>query len=677
MASSRSDNRGIGGWLISAAKWGFLIGLTGALIGAAGIAGLFYYYGHDLPDLVTRADYDPKQVTKVFDRDGRLIGEFYRPGGRRTVVPLEKIPTHVRKAFMAAEDAAFMQHEGIDYLGMARAFYYAVVHGDRIEGTSTITQQVVKNLVLVPERTIERKLKEIILARRLEDNLSKRDILYMYLNTIYLGHGNYGVEEASRYYFGKSVSELDLDEAAVLAGLPPGPARLSPVDHPEQARERRAYVLKQLWEKGFVSEAEYRRAKKQPIETVAADKRHPYLGRAPYFVREVKKRLIDRYSEEKVYTDGLRVHTTLDVEDQIAAKRAARSGLHSYDQEHEFYRPITHLSEGRIAGYLDDRTEEIDPPLDTSRVYRAVVTEVTDKGAVRAKIGHLPARLVLEPRERILHDDETVADAFQRGDVLEVIPQSPAPKEGKPLKVRFEPGPQTALVSLDPESRRVRALVGGYDFEHEKFNHATQARRQTGSTFKPFVYGAGLESRTITPASIYLDSPAVFQMPGGKKWSPRNSDDSWRGPVRVREGLGASRNVVAVRVLKDVGIDRAQKFARRMGVKSELVDNYTLVMGSSALTLLELTNAQATIAAGGIYADPKFVDRVETTDGAVDHFRTEKKRVLAPEVAYLLTDLMTAVTEGYVDRNGTQRTGTAPVASKLEPTVAGKTGTTS
>jgi penicillin-binding protein 1A len=659
-------------------KWGLILGITCGILGGASVAGIFYYYGRDLPAIMTRDDYNPREMSRVYSDDGELIAEWFKPGGRRTVVPLEEIPEEVEYAFMAAEDAQFMEHEGIDYYGMLRAFYYAIIHGDRIKGTSTITQQVVKNLILVPERTIERKVKEIILARELERNLSKRDILFMYLNTIYLGHGNYGVEEASRHYFGKSVDKLNLNQAAVLAGLPPAPASLSPKRDLEAARGRRDYVLEQLWEKGFIEEARYREVKARSIETVPVEESFPHLGMGQYFVERVRKKLFDRYGEQKVMTGGLRVRTTLDVDKQLEAAKSSRSGLHTYDDRRDYYDPVRSIDENDIEGFVAEKAKELSTTgLTGGEIYEAVVTKVDDEAEdIAVKLGRIEGDLVVEPRQRILRDADKLSERFARGDILEVVPLKTEPGNDGTVPVRFREGPQNAFVSIDHETRDVVALMGGYDFDHHMFNHATQATRQTGSTFKPFVYGAGLEQKIITPATIYLDSPAVFQMPGGKKWSPKNSDESWRGPVRVREGLGASRNVVAVRVLKEVGLETAKSFARRLGVESKLVDNYTMVMGSSELTPLELVNAYATIASGGMYAEPRFIKRVESTRGETDTFEVEKKRVLAEDVAYLLTSLMTSVVEGYVDRTGQQRGGTAHSLSELTQTVAGKTGTT-
>jgi penicillin-binding protein 1A len=686
MASSSTSSTN--SFLKTVAKWTVILGLIGGLLGGAGVAGIFYVYGHDLPDIITREDYEPKELSRVYDTEGRLISEFYRPGGRRTVVSIDELPDHVLHAFMAAEDASFMEHEGIDYWGMLRAFYYAIIHNRRLQGTSTITQQVVKNLVLAPERTIERKVKEIILARELERNLSKRDILFLYVNHVYLGHGVNGIQEAARYYFGKPAKELSVGEAAVIAGMLPGPANYNPIDHPKNAKGRRSYVLGQLWEKGFIEEATYRSAKEEPIETVPYTESHPYMGAAPYFVEHVRQRLVERYGAETVYTGGLRIHTTLDAKRHREAKRASRGGLHTYDRRREYFEHVDHIDASNIESFKKRQAEDIGSgALSTDEVYRAVVVGVEEAAddssdaSVQLRLGQRAARLALEPRRRILRDKESLKEVLEPGDILKVTPLKPKSDEHGSIPVAFDPGPEVALVSIDPNTRHVQSLVGGYKFAHNQYNHATQMRRQTGSTFKPFVYGAALESGSqsggaITPATIYLDSPAVFRMPGGKKWSPRNSDESWRGPIRLREGLGASRNVVAVRVLEDVGLGAASEFAKRMGVQSKIVDNHTMVMGSSEMTPVELVNAYTTIASGGVYAEPQFIKKVVTNRGETDVYRVDERRVLAPDVAYLLTDLMTSVVEGYVDSEGRRRGGTAHSLSALTQTVAGKTGTT-
>ncbi len=659
-------------------KWTIIASLIGVICAVVGLAGIFWYFGRDLPKILERDDFNPPQMSRIYSADGHVIGEFFTPGSKRTVVSEDKIPKHVKEAFMAAEDADFMIHEGIDYLGMVRAFYYAVRYDVGVKGTSTITQQVVKNLILSPEKSLSRKVKEIILARELEKNLSKNDILYLYLNTIYLGHGVNGVEEASRLYFGKHVSELDIPEGALLAGLTQSPEGLTPLRHPEKAMKRRGYVLKQLRDKGFISEAEFHAASATPLKVANREKTDPYLEIAPHFVEYVRRELVAKYGEEKIQGGGLRVETTLNVTRQIAANKALRDGLRTYDERQKLYRPKKTLKEKDFDGFIKTSNKALAKGgFKNGRNYDAlVVKNDKEKHLVTVQIGDRKAELQMVPKSRIIgedYDQEKVDGFLKRGDVVnvEIIDIN-----SEPPVVRFTSGPEAALVSVNPQTRAVVAMVGGFDFDLNQYDNATQAHRQTGSTFKPFVYAAALEERKITPATVLLDSPAVFPMHGGKTWSPQNSDGDWRGPIRIREGLGASRNVIAVRVLKEVGIEKAMAFAKRMGIESPLVDNFTMVMGSSELTPLEITNAYATFATGGMAAKPQFITRVTTALGEKEEFRVRPERAIPEDVAWLATSVMRSVVEGYTDSKGKRRAGTASSLAEIKRPVAGKTGTT-
>lgn len=659
-------------------KWTVILTVIAVICAMVGLAGIFWYYGQDLPHILKRDDFDPPQMTRIYSADGHVIGEFFTPGSKRTVVPENEIPKHVKDAFMAAEDADFMTHEGIDYLGMVRAFYLAVRYDVGVKGTSTITQQVVKNLILSPERSLSRKVKEIILSRELEKNLSKDDILYLYLNTIYLGHGVNGVEEASRVYFGKHVKDLTLPEGAMLAGLTQSPEGLTPFRHAGRALKRRAYVLNQLRDKGFITEAQFHDAEKTPIQLAEREKTDPYLNIAPHFVEFIRRQLVEKYGEEKVQGGGLRVETTLEVKRQEAANIALKNGLRIYDERQKNYRPLRSLKESEFEKFTRTVQKKVEKEgFKNGRRYEALITGIQeDPKQLNVKIGDKKAVLDLSPRSRIFGDDfieKKVADNFKTGQVvrIEIIDAAMDP----PV-VRFAPGPEAALVAIDPKTRGVVAMVGGFDFELNKYDHATQARRQTGSTFKPLVYAAALEARVITPASIFLDSPAVFPLHGGKTWSPQNSDGDWRGPIRIREGLGASRNVIAVRVLKELGIEKAIEFARRMGIESKLVDNFTMVMGSSETTPLEMTNAYATFASGGLVAQPQFIRRVTSVKGEKDVFAVRTERAIGEDVAWLATSIMRSVVDGYTDSTGKRRGGTASSLAEIKRPVAGKTGTT-
>lgn len=468
-------------------KWLVILGLFAAILGAGALAGIFYYYGRDLPELLTRDDYNPQQISRVYAGSGEMIGEFYYTGGRRTVVPLEEIPPIVQHAFMAAEDADFMLHSGIDYIGMIRAFYLAARHDTGLKGTSTITQQLVKNIVLTPERSYQRKIQEIILSREIERNLTKHDILYMYLNTIYLGHGNNGVEEAAQTLFGKSIRDVNLTEAALLAGMTQSPERLTPIRHPEAAQKRRSYVLRQLWSKGFIEEAAYREADASPLVIAERNTVFPHRGAAPYFTEYVRKQLIARFGEEQVYTGGLRIHTTLDLKSQLAAEASLRQGLRDYDARHKYFRPRRKLADKDIAAFLRKQADKTKSGLTTNEIYEAVVTSVDhDKNLVEVQIGQQQnLQLVLEPRSRILGEGKNAKkldEVFQKGHVLRVTPHERGDGKGSAFKtVRFETSADAALISIDPHTREIVAMVGGYSFAHNQFDNATQAKRQTST----------------------------------------------------------------------------------------------------------------------------------------------------------------------------------------------------
>lgn len=552
----------------------FIALFTLAAAGAGG--GYLWWLLRDLPDFQRLVDYQPKESTKVFGADGSEIAEFYEE--RRTVVPASEFSDVLRRAILAAEDARFYQHEGLDYLGIARTFYKNLVSGRIRGGASTITQQVVKTFLLNPERRYERKLKEAILARRLEQNLSKDEILYLYLNQINFGHGRYGIEEASRFYFGKGARELSLGEASLLAGIPQRPASLSPLTHPENAKRRQLYVLGQMLDNGWITKEEHDREVQAPIRLREARKERP----GPYFVEEVRRRLIETYGPERTLTGGLRVTISMDPALQRAADRALEDGLRAYDLRQ---------------GY-------------------------------RGKDGALLERA-----------------------------------HGVPLV-------QGALVAMEPRSRRVRALVGGRDFEESSFNRATQAKRQPGSAFKPFVFGAALESGRWTPASIVADTPETFRDRWtGKDWKPQNYERNvFEGTMTLRNALARSKNTVAVRLISELGVDAVIDFAKRAGVQSRLPANMTLALGTGELSPMELTNAFATLAAGGERAEPVLIEEVLDRDGAVlERAGSQSTPAISPAISFVLTRLLQAVVTD----------GTGRAANVLGRPTAGKTGTTS
>jgi penicillin-binding protein 1A len=546
---------------------------------AAGLAvllatgfGFFLWVESGLPKFDRLTDYRPKLCTKLFDPQGREVGAFFHE--RRTVVPMAKIPKLLRSAVVSAEDKDFFtRSSAISLSGIARAAIKHYLLGGRIEGGSTITQQVVKTFLLSPERTFIRKFKEAILAERIGEHLSKEEILYLYLNQIYLGHQRYGVEEASLYYFGKHVWDLGLGEIALLAGMPQSPQSYSPIHHPEAAKRRQLYVLHRMREDGAITEKEEQREAAKPILV------HPPADvPGPFYVEEVRRYLEARYGVDLLYDGGLMVVVGMDPDLQAAAPGAIEKGLHALEQREHLTGP-----------------------------------------------GH-----------------------------------------------EQEEHPEAALVALDPHSRRVLALVGGSDFKKSSFDRAVQAKRQPGSAFKPFVYAAAIDSGRFTAASVLLDAPQVIHDPStGKDWKPENYEmGTFDGPVTLRRALSESKNSVAVRLIEALTPAPVIELAHKMGIVSELPDSLTLGLGSGEVSLLELVNAYAVFDDGGLATSPVMVLEVRDQAGKVlEESRPAKQPALRPDVAYILTDLLTSVIQ--------DDTGTGARARSLPGPLAGKTGTPS
>lgn len=541
--------------------------LLGLAVGAGALA-VVLLWPADLPSVKALEEYTPVQGTRVYADDDELLAEFQAE--RRLFVPLREIPRHLRDAVIAVEDARFYSHYGVDVRGIARAAWANVRHGRIVEGGSTITQQLAKVLFLTPDRSFSRKVREAALALELESRYSKDRLLELYLNHIYLGHGAYGVEAASRTYFGKSVRELTLPEAALLAALPRAPTSYSPFDHPDLARRRRAHVLARMVEQGVLSPAEARRANAAPLGLVPPERRRT-TGR--YFLEYLEQILETRFGEDLVYRGGLHVYTTLNPVMQHAAERALREGLASL--------------------------------------------------AARRRPG----------------------------------------REGRGGEA---PTPQGAVVVIEPQTGYIKALVGGADFTRSEFNRAVHARRQPGSAFKPLVYLAALEAGW-QPADLIEDRPVAFPAGGGRIWSPENYDGRFRGAITLREALEHSVNVATVRLAQQVGLPRVIDVARRLGIQSPLREDLTLALGSSEVTLLELTAAYAALANQGVRMEPIAIRYITDSQGRlVEENIPQGREAVSPEVAATLT----AMLRGVVER------GTAVAARTLGRPVAGKTGTT-
>jgi len=655
-------------------KWAVIAALAGTALVTATIAMTFWMYGRDpnLPRIEKLADYKPKQVTTIVDRNDQRVGEIFTQ--RRTFVPYEKIPPILVDAFIAAEDNHYWQHEGVDYIGMARAFFANLRAGKTTQGASTITQQVVKNFLLTPERTFKRKIQEIILARRLEKALTKQEIMTLYLNEIYFGGRRYGVQEAARFYFGKDVSQINPGEAAVLAALPKEPETyykaLKREGNAQRVKDRQVYVLNQLVRIGKLTEADAKKWIEEPIKIVKNP--FPYLKTAPEWVDLVKGELKSKGIDTD--TAGAVVRTTLDPALQKHTHEALQSGLRAFDVRHKIGRAKRNVGGDKVELELAKLAKRLPSGGPKAKeAYDAIVTAVRDN-ELAVDLGKWQAVLALGTAEdaRYNPDGKKASERFKVGDVVEVMvataakhaddpdddedDDEAAPKDAK-RRVVFAPGPEGAVVVIEVKTRKVRALVGGYTSKVGGFDRAVAAHRQPGSSFKPFVYTAAIDSGKYTPASVVNDAPEVFDL-----WKPKNYESGkFEGPVLLRHALKRSINTVAIRVTHDLTPDAVAAMAHRLGIVSELPKEMSLALGSGEVTPLELTNAIATIAAGGIAMAPRFIEAI---DGKATP-QPQGQQVLRPEVAYVVTNMMqSVVTEG-----------TATKAAALKIPIAGKTGT--
>lgn len=639
--------------------------LLGVLSAVGGVVGIFWYYGRDLESLDEDAlrNHQPPQITRIYARDGELIGEIFTQ--RRTVVRYDEIPSHVENAFLAAEDADFHRHEGMDYMGMVRALVANVRAGKIKQGASTITQQVVKNFMLSPERSFERKVQELILARRLEQVLSKKEILQLYLNEIYLGHGRYGVEEASRYYFGKSVRDIDVGQAAMLATLPKAPGRDSPYKNPERAKKRQVYVLGEMVDNGFLAQADAQRHIEAPVESILvqdlSQRLLPERG-AEEFVDETKRQLRERFGEEALDQMGAAVHTTVDFSAQLRARAKLREALHEQDARQRHGRGLSAAKPKALA-----RAREHDEPLTVGTRHPMVLGPMpTDvqlpEDAVTGTIGQTPVFVRVPEGSRFRDPEKTREEQFVDEAIVKVFIKRTA-GEGVPdgwVEAEFR-GPQAATVLADTETGDVLVMLGGYSHGLAQLNRVMQSRRQPGSAFKPFVYGAAIESRELTAASLISDSPEIYD-----KWKPTNYErDKYRGDIRMRFALTKSVNTVAIKLLDRVGFDAVHRFAHAAGIETDLPPHLSLALGTTELTPFELMRAYLTLARGGSRIEPRIVTSVQV--GGEEHWDGPEppQQVLSADVVFVLTSMMTSVVQQ----------GTGARAKALGRPVAGKTGT--
>lgn len=643
-------------------KWLLVFGALLALLGVGALVGGYWYFARGLPDFDRIEDWRPPQVSRVRAADGTIIAELYRE--RRTVVPRGEVPDVLVHAVLSAEDADFYRHEGLDYGGMLRALYNSLRAG-RITGSgSTITQQTVKNLLLSPEQSFERKARELILARRLEQRLSKDDILTIYLNALYLGHGRYGVAEAVRYYFGHTdLDDITLPQAATLAGLISSPERLSPRKHPDRALERRRFVLRMMEKNGHISAAEATAAASAQLGL--APEPAPFVAEAQWFADAVRAELVTRLGEEAAATGGYDVRTTLDLGRQRAALAALQGGLMALDRRQKFGAVRETVGKDKASAWREKRARALKqkPPTPGRPVPARVIALDDDHLVVEFGVGE--ARVDRDAIERFADPENPKASPYGEGDVIMVAVRADGPAHPERMRASPAGAPQGALVVLDPQSRHVLAYVGGFSHGADPFDRVTKARRQPGSAFKPFVFGAALETRRYTPASTLIDAPETLRVHAGQYWQPKNYTGRFEGALSLRTALAKSINSIAVSVTTDIGVPAVQDFARRAGITSPLADGPALALGASEVPPIELANAFATFAAGGRYLPPQFILAIEGPDGPVAIERPEPVQVIDPAVAWVLVDVMRSVVTS----------GSGSGLAKFERPVVGKTGT--
>ena len=620
-----------------------------------------------LPSLEALTDYQPKIPLRVYSAEGKLIAEFGEE--RRAVVRIEDVPLPMTHAILAAEDERFYHHSGVDYMGVARAALSNFISGGVRQGASTITMQVARNFFLSKERTLTRKFNEVLLAFKIESNLSKDKILELYINQIYLGQRAYGFAAASQTYFGKPLAELNLAESAMLAGLPKAPSRYNPIANFKRAKLRQQYVLRRMRDLQLISEEELAAADRQPIAVKKEINEYPV--RAEHFAEMVRQVLYERYQED-TYARGLRVYTTLRTSHQEVAHAALRYGVMEYDRRHGYRGPegYVELPDKPTEEALEDALQET---MDSDDIYAAVVAEASPRLVRAYRRGGEWLEIKdegLRFASRLLGDRVSPGQRIRRGAIIRVQKS----EKGR-WQITQLPAVEAALVSMDPRDGAIRALVGGFDFGRSQYNHVTQALRQPGSGFKPFIYSAALE-KGFTPATVINDAPLTFTaaQTGSEPWEPKNFDEKFDGPMRLRTGLVKSKNLVTVRIMQAITPQYAQDYVARFGFDPKLHPPYlTMALGAGNATPLQMLTAYGVFANGGYRVAPYFIERVEDAKGNVlmaakpAAAGAGAERAIDARNAFIMTSIMRDVV----------RTGTGARAMKLgRSDLAGKTGTT-
>ncbi len=672
------------------------LGLFGGVVAIGGLLYVLHHYGAGLPEFDQLNRYEPPVVTRVHAGDGQLLEEFARQ--KRVFVPVESMPPQLVRAFVASEDQNFFNHIGLDFRGIARAALsnlQAIGTGRRPEGASTITQQVAKNFLLTNEVSIERKAKEAILAVRIERAFTKDQIIELYLNEIYLGRGSYGVAAAALNYFDKSLDELELSEMAYLAALPKAPNNYHPIRKREAAIARRNYVIKRMLEDGYITQAEADTAWASDLNAV--ETRDEQFVEAGHFTEEVRRRLFDRFGADTLYDGGLSVRTSLEPAMQVMATRALRNGLEAYDRRHGWRGPLQSFeSMDDWAAQLSELPPHLGRPDWEYSVVLAVHDQSAEIGFASGKRAEIPfdglswARKWL-PDQRFGERPTSAGQVLSVGDVVLVQPLQN--DDGEVIEGQYSlrqiPAVEGGIIALDPHTGRVLALEGGFNFNDSQFNRVTQAKRQPGSAFKPFVYLSALENG-LTPATLINDAPIVFDQGAGLgNWKPQNYSREFYGPTPLRVGIEKSRNVMTVRIAQYIGAEVIKQTAARFGLDLNIPATLSMALGAGEVTLVELATAYGMLANGGKWIEPSVIDQVQDRDGhpiwrhdqrpcdgcrsmvwqasmSVPAVPDQRRQVADPRNVYQIVHIM----EGTVER------GTARRLASLGIPLAGKTGTT-
>jgi len=664
-------------WITLAVPW--LKGLTpkkvlmilgvSFLIGILFIVSMFIMLSFGLPTVESLKDYKPSPGTIIYAEDGRVLGQVRIEKG--SYVPLSRIPQFLTNALLATEDPRFFEHQGIDYRGILRAAFRNIIAIKVTQGGSTITQQLTKVVFLSPERKFKRKIKEIILALRLEKELTKEEILELYLNKVYFGYGAYGVQMAAKTYFGKNIWEINYGEAALLAGLPKSPMVYSPYSDIDLTKLRQAHVLKRMVAEGYITDDQSVKIYNQPINLENLRRQEEV---APHVVDSIRRYIEKKYGSDILYQGGLKVYTTINIDLQRVAVTALREGLRALDKRQGF--------RGRVGfkklKFPQSNWGTLNIMVKPGEGFLAHVLDVGDnfitiKG--RGMIGNISqddmawALLKRKKKREDPNEFKKPAEILQPGDIIRVrLKEFDKKKQLASFILDQRPLVEGAVVSIEPYTGYVRAMVGGYDFMEGGFNHATEAKRQPGSSFKPFIYGAALENG-FTPASILMDLPVIYEKSefNTKGWKPTNYDERFLGPMRLRTALALSRNAVTVGLLEKIGLNNAIAFARQAGISSAISYDYTTALGSSVVTPIELTSAYATFASQGVHTEPLVIKSIVDGSGTVlERYSPEPAEAIDRTTAFLVTSLLKSVVEE----------GTGRGAKVLHKPIAGKTGTT-